>query len=283
MKRLLSILLWIALVAIAGVRDTQAATLQPPAPPMTPSPVEMFRRLIATNEAGRQQWMASKTPEARRVIEAKLREYGAMPAAVRDAKLRELQLRWQVQQLMRMKPADRAQQLATIADPDRTVVAERIGRLSILPPPLQQAVLTNPVAITLIARSPLPRPGEDPRRREQIERLTAFVEMRESERLKVLQRLSPAEQQQMEKTLSSFAMLSREGRQEAMQGFRRFAQMSESERTAFLSTAERWRTMSEADREFWRRIVSALERQQATPPLPSSARVAPPAPQIATN
>jgi len=266
----------------ASVR-AQGTAPRPPMPSLAPSPVEVFRMLLATNEAGREQWLAGKAPEARRIIEAKLREYTALPAGERDTKLRELQLRWYVQQLMRIKAVDRPQQLTKIPEPDRTVVAQRVGRISILPPPLQQAVLTNPVAIAVVAQNPAPRAYDDPRRQEQIARLTEFVEMRHSERERLMSKLTRTEQEQMEKTLSTFGSLARGDRQDAMQGFRKFAQLSEAERQAFLSTAKRWREMSAADRDFWRRVVSALERAQTAPPMPSSASLSGGNQRLATN
>src|SRR5687767_9231220 len=83
-------------VAVSQAQETSAKL---PSPPLLLSPIEAFRRLIVTNDAGRERFLAGKTPEARRIIEMKLREYTSLPAAERDAKLRELQLRWYVQQL----------------------------------------------------------------------------------------------------------------------------------------------------------------------------------------
>src|SRR5215204_5800451 len=84
----------------------QAVMPVPPPPSINSSPVELFRRLLATNEAGRAQYLAAKTPQARQVIEAKLREYGTLSTEEQNSRLYSLQLRWYTQQLLRMKPAD---------------------------------------------------------------------------------------------------------------------------------------------------------------------------------
>src|ERR1041384_618145 len=88
-----------------------------PRPPLTVSPVQTFRMLLATNEIGRAQWLARKNPEQRQHLANKIQEYEAMPAAEREERLQALQLRWYLPLLMKMKAADRAQQLARIPLP----------------------------------------------------------------------------------------------------------------------------------------------------------------------
>lgn len=255
----------------------------PPTPPLTASPVELFRRLMATNDLGREQFLASKSPQARRVIEAKLREYAAIPAEQRDARLHALQLRWYTQQLMRTKPADRVQRLTQLPEADRAVIAGRIGRFSILPPLLQQAVLTNQLAINVFAEEGSLRLSTDPRREQQFERLTQFVEMPSAEQKKVMLQLTATEHDQMQATLSTFTKLSKEERREAMEGFKKFAALSDHERASFLSTAKRWSEMSEPDRQFWRNIVAALQRSRSAPPMPVNTKPTPNGPRVATN
>ena len=267
MKHLWQIPFCVCLFLGASVGSVRPA-IPTPAAPINASPVELFRRLLATNDAGRAQFLAGKNPEARKVIEAKLREYAGLSAEEQNGRLYSLQLRWYTQQLMRMKAADRTQQLAKVAEPDRTIVAGRLGRFSILPPPLQQAVLTNQLAINIFASEGSARLSIDPRRSEQFARLNQFIEMQQGEQQQVLVRLTESEHARMQKTLSSFSKLSPEERRDALEGFRKFASLSENERTAFLSTAKRWRSMSEADRQFWRNIVAALQRNLPTPPPP---------------
>jgi hypothetical protein len=253
-------LLW---SAVAGL-----AQGNPPRPPVAPTPVELFRRLISTNAAGREAFLAAKSPEARRVIEAKLREYESLSDSDREAKLRSLQLRWHTQRLMKMKAEDRPMQLAQIPMPDRSMVSNRISRFSILPPSMQQEVLTNQMAANFVFQEERHHAGVDPRQAQRMTHLMEFVEWSPTDRNKVMARLTPTEHEQMQKTLSTFTNLSKDERLEALEGFRKFAALSENERLAFLSTAQRWREMSEKDRQFWRAIVSALERGRSGPPMP---------------
>ena len=253
--------------------SAHAAMPSPPVPSVTASPVELFRRLLATNDAGRLQFLANKSPQARRVIETKLREYSALRAEEQNGRLYALQLRWYTQQLLRMKPEDRAQQLAGISEPDRTIVAGRLGRFSILPPQLQQAVLTNQLAINVFAsESSAAANPVNLHRDQQIVRLTQFIEMERGEQQKFMLQLTETEHDQMQKTLLTFSKLPAGERRDALEGFRKFAALSDSERAAFLSTANRWREMSETDRQFWRNIVTALQRGKGVPPIPMPAR-----------
>ena len=263
------------LIALGLIWGAVAAFAQNDVPvlpnPVTTSPVEIFRRLIATNAVGREAFLAGKSPEARRVIEAKLREYEALEQGQREAKMRSLQLRWHTQRLMKMKPEDRPAQIAQIPAQDRAAVAERVNRFNILPPQIQREVVTNHVAMNFIFQDPRQVAGADSRNAQRMERLVEFVEWSPTDREKLLAKLTPTEHEQMQKTLSTFTNLSKEERGEAVEGFKRFAALSESERMAFLSTAERWRTMSDKDKAFWRGIVTALERARSLPPMPPPA------------
>ena len=240
----------------------------PPMPPIAPTPVEIFRRLMTTNSAGREAFLAAKSPEARRVIEAKLREYESLSDSDREAKLRSLQLRWHTQRLMKMKAGDRPMQLAQIPMPERTLVSNRISRFNILPPLMQQEVLTNQMAANFVFQEEKHYGGADPRQAQRMTHLMEFVEWSPADKDKVMGRLTPIEHEQMQKTLSTFTNLSKDERVEAIEGFRKFAALSENERMAFLSTAQRWREMSEKDRQFWRAIVTALERGRSGLPTP---------------
>jgi hypothetical protein len=254
------------------------------------SPVDVFRMLMATNAAGREQFLAGKSPEARRVIESKLREYGSLMADQREARLRALQIRWQTLQLMKLEPAERAKRLAALSESDRSAVQKRLGVFEILPPPLQKEVVSNTAVMRTLAagiRTPDAGPvrpdlSEDERKAELrkqqlLEHFKDFFELPPGQQSKALSRLSQQDRQQMEKTLSTFGSLSAPEREEALEGFKKFAQLSPSERVAFLSTAARWRTMSEKDRELWRKIVTRLQAVPPPLPMPGSAAKPPPA------
>ena len=278
-----------------------------PYPPLTPSPVEIFRTLLLTNTAGREAVLTNKSAHYQQVLRTKIREYEAMTATDREAKLQASQLQWYLPPLMKMKPADRAPRLASIPQPDRNLIAQRLGLWGTLPPQLQKDVLENQTVIRLFVQpeSSGPRPtlntgqqgelqGQLDRwnqlpaaRREQVlANFNKFFDLRPEEKSRALANLTATEQAQMAQTLSEFGTLPKEDRAQAMQGFKKFAQLTPTERAAFLKTAERWRTMSEKDRETWRRIVARLQTgPPAQPPLPpaKSARLPAGTPQTATN
>ncbi len=276
--------LWSAAVGFAQAEKD----IQPPTPPAISSPVELFRALIVTNAAAREQFLASKSPQARKIIETKLREYEGMMAEQREARLRGLKLRWLTLQLMRLEPEERAKRLANVPLPDRKAVEERLGPFIILPPALQQEVLSNAAVMSTLAQGHLipnserviPNMSEEVRREELrkqqlLGHFKDFFELPASDQHQALAKLTPTEREQMEKTLSNFSSLSKPEREEALEGFKKFAELSPLERAAFLKTAERWRSMSEKDRALWRKIVALLQSPPPQPPLPNAAASGP--------
>lgn len=270
-----SIVVVLCLLCMAANSFAQQNQPPPPLPPQS-SPVDLFRMLMATNANGREQFLASKSPEARRIIESKLREYGNLVVDQREARLRALQVRWHTLQLMKLEPAERAKRLARLSEADRAAVQARLGTFEILPPPIQREVVSNTAVMRILASGVWPPDGgpvqsdlnEDERKQELrkqqlLEHFKGFFELPRQQQSKALARLSPQDRELMEKTLSPFSGLSGQEREEAIEGFKRFAELSPNDRLAFLNTAERWRTMSAKDRELWRKIVGRL---QATPP-----------------
>lgn len=269
-----------------------------PMPPPLSSPVDLFRRLLTTNAAGREAWLGAKPATARQYIEGKVREYEAMPPEQREARLRALQSRWHMRYFMQMNPVERTARLAAVPEPDRSALRKQLGSWDILPPQLKKDVLENENLIRVM----LP-PGEAGRvesifanmtenqkaelarqherwnqlpevRREQIlTHFKKFFELREADKDKVVAKLTESERAQMEKTLSKFGSLPKEEREQALQGFKKFAELPPAEQAAFLKTAERWKAMSEPDRRLWRKVVTSLQAKR-TGPIPSIIRPA---------
>jgi hypothetical protein len=279
----------------------------PPTPtPMSGSPVELFRKLLATNSAGREAWLATRPRATREVVEGKLREYETLSAAQREARLHGLELRWYMRSFMPLSPVERTPRMALIPEADRTLLRQRLGRWDILPPQLKKDVLENEnllrlvvaagasnrvdgfPALSAVQREELVRQHErwnelPAERKEQIlHRFNEFFELRDTERSRLVAKLTDTERAQMEQTLSRFAGLSREEREQAMQGFKKFAELSPADQAAFLRTADRWKAMSEQDRDLWRRVVASLQirRQAPTPPL---GNVTPPSPALSSS
>jgi len=247
-------------------------------PPPAPSRVELFRKLLGTNAAGRDQLMSDKSAEARRFIEKMIREYEALSPEQREWRLASLQLRWYFPQLMKMKASERAPHLAGIPQPERSMIEERLTRWDILPPPLQKEILENETAI---------RAFETPDQaavRNANPNFEKFLELSDEEKKRTLAWLSDAERAQIEKTFSRFRDLPANDRAQALQGFRKLAELSSSERADFLRTAERWKQMSPKDRELWRDMVARLQAARATPPPPLPTKPEPePSSLIVTN
>jgi hypothetical protein len=241
-----------------GVAPQAPLSLPPPAP----SPVELFRKLLGTNAAGREQLMSGKSVEARQFIEKKIREYEALSPEQREFRLASLQLRWYLPQLMKMKASERTPYLAGVAQPERSMIEERLTRWDMLPPPLQKEILENETAIRAFETS------EQATIRNANPNFEKFLQLSEDEKKQTLARLSDTDRAQIEKTFSRFKDLPANERAQALEGFKKLAELSPSERAAFLRTAERWQKMSQKDREFWRDMVTRLQGTQAPPPPP---------------
>ena len=273
---MLSLLAAGCLLAQPGLAPTNAA-LPMPFARLTPSPVELFRMLLATNSSARDAFLAGKSPKSQAVIQSKLREYEAMTPAAREARLQASQLHWYLPPLMGMNAAERARHVAAIPQPDRKLIEERLGLLSIFPPPLQNEIITNQNLFRLVetaeqsgGKNPLgDLTGEQRNKLEQQYQVwIKLVALPPDDRNKALSPLNEADRARMELTLSHLGGLSGEEREQAVQGFRKFAELSPADRITFLKTAERWRTMSAKDRQLWRSIVASMQRARTAPPLP---------------
>lgn len=281
-----------------------------PMPPLSPSPIDLFRRLLATNVTGRDQFMSGKSAAMRQYLESRIHEFEVMPADERNAKLQALELRWYMPRVMKLKPAERASRFETVPEPIRSIIRQRLLQWDILPPQLQQEVLDNETAIRFFERPERAGGSEgvlgamstgqrsdlekryaewmmlpETKRQEIVRRFDELVGMPEAARSNALVRITEADYAQMQQTLSQFNALSKEQRAQAIQGFLKFAELSPAEQAAFLRTAQRWRTMSEKDRELWRDVVTRAQavRTNAPPPMPGNARATESSTLLATN
>lgn len=304
MKRALQFFLMLALCASAGAAEpAQAgpAVLLPPLPPLTASPIQTFRMLLATNSAGRELWLAQRRPAHRQVVESKIKEYESLSAAEREERLQTLQLRWYLPLLMKMTATERAQQLARFPQPDRAVLEYKLASWIILPPPVQKEILEHQEMINVFLPAQQGGASESALRSlpatrqkelaEQFERWNAlppaqrerilgsvqkYFVLTAAEKSKVAAQFAKASPPPMPQPLTAFSSLPPEQRQQAMDGFKKFAELPPAERAAFLKTAERWKTMTEGERESWRQMVVRLQKAKALtppmPPLPSAAQ-----------
>ncbi len=265
------------------------AGVLPPSRSVTKPPVVLFRELLAMTPEDRQKYLASRPPEIRTRILAKVAEYEALDANERELRLRATELRWYLLPLMRQSSTNRAAQLAVVPADIRDLVEDRISQWDILPPPLQQEFLEDEGAMHYFAHvNPINSPPEadsgtvpaalypDAQRRNIAEHVNRFFELTEEEKQETLKTLSAEERQQIKKTLQSFDQLPISQRAECVQSFAKFAGLSPAEQQEFLKNADRWAQMSPTDRQTWRDLVTHVPEW---PPLPPD--FLPPAPPAA--
>jgi len=143
----------------------------------------------------------------------------------------------------------------------------------LLPPPLQQMLLTNEQAVGYLIR--VDNPANQPpalteeRRRRLSENFRDFIELTPIEKKDVLSKLSDAEHRQMEKTLQAFENLPPDQRVRCIRSFSKFAALSADAQREFLKNAERWSQMSPTERQAWRELVSLAHILPPLPPLPN--------------
>lgn len=255
-------------------------------PPLPPSPVSSFRRLLAMTPKERADYLTNRPPENRERILAKVREYLALEPDERELRLQATELRWYLMPLLRGAPADRASRLAAVPDNLRGLVQSRLDQWDALPPQLQQEFLDNESVLHYFSHlnstnNPPPVASQErwaaltkADRQNITAQFNRFIEVTPDEKQKMLNTLSGAEQEQMEKTLVTFSNLPPAQRFQCIRAFTQFAGMSPAERAKFLKNAERWSQMPPKERQAWRDLVAQVP---LWPPLPN-ALIMPPTP-----
>ena len=268
---------------ISGV----APNLLPPLPTVQ-APVSYFRQLLTMSAAERNQALASRSPEARARILAKIKEYQALNPNERELRLRATELRWYLTPLLRTPPADRAQGLAQVPADLRELAKSRLTQWDLLPPPLQQEFLANDKTLHYFTRvQPTNPPPASPGQQKIAEQFNQFLDFTPGEKQQILATLSEGERAQMEKTLKTFEQLPARQRVACERNYAKFAGMSGTERAEFIKNAENWSKMSPAERQTWRDLVAHVPLWPPTPPpapppLPRGTQKAP-RPSMATN
>lgn len=258
------------------------------------SPVEYFRTLLGMTPLQRNRLLSSKSAEDRNAILTKVREYEAMPPDIREARLHQTELLWDIATLMKLPAEGRAARLKELSVEDRALVEDRLRSWDRLPAYMQKAFLEKQSFISFYLRwqgssvqeqqriiDRLP-PGQrqdwsrdlalwqrlpESQRQELCGRFRQLFELDVQQRQQVINGFSKAEREQMETALRSFAQLSVEQRQLCVNSFQKFAVMTSRQRGEFLKNAERWQAMTGRERQLWRELV---EKLPALPPMPPS-------------
>jgi hypothetical protein len=256
------------------------------------SPVEYFRGLLGMTPDERERALANKSPADRHLILAKLREYDAMPRGIREARLCQTELHWELSGLMRLGPRERAIRLEEVSPLYRPMVEGLLQEWDKVPANTQKALLErqNFIGIylrmqgaTAAARQDILDKLPPPRRAhwtEEMGRWQALPEKQRAELCAQFERfcsltgpeqkettdvLSDAERREMEESLRAFDRLPPDQRMQCINSFRKFATMTPGERNQFLENAARWDAMTSHERQLWRELVHSLPPM---PPLP---------------
>ena len=253
------------------------------------SPVEYFRGLLGMSPADRERALAGKSPAARKVILAKLQEYEAMPQPIREARLCQTELHWELSDLMKLAPGIRTNRLKEVSPLYRPMLEGLLRQWDAVPAATQKALMEKQSFISVYLRvqgSPAAVQQEildklPPERRarwaQEMDRwqglpereradlcaqFQRFCSMSGAEQRETVGPLSDAERQEMEKALQAFDQMPPAQRTQCINSFQKFATMPPDERSQFLKNAARWEAMTLHERQLWRELVHAL------PPTP---------------
>jgi hypothetical protein len=256
------------------------------------SPVEYFRCLLGMAPDERAVILADKSPGEIKFFLDKVREYEALPRAVREARLHQTELHWHLLNLMRLEKGDRVAELRQISPLDQPMILDALAQWDDLPAATRKALLEKEdflrTYLEWAVRSPAGRkdllerlpPERRARWRAEWQRwqglpeeeraalcgqFRQFFTLPEREQRQTINTFSDAEKRDMENALRAFDRLPPAERQACIVGFGKFATLTAEERNQFLRNAQRWEAMSAHERQVWRELVEQLPPM---PPLP---------------
>lgn len=255
------------------------------------SPVELFRELLAMNFIDRLHALTNRSPEARKLILAKLREYETLKPSERELRLKVTELRWYLYPLLRAPASNRPALLTRVPDTDRKLVEDRLSQWDKLSPAAQKELLQNEAVIRCLSDVPAGKTAPAPprllegrvqqwqalpeeQRQKLLTRFDQFFQLTPPEKNQVLRTLSAPEREEIQRTLAKFAHLTPSQRLQCIRSYQKFAGLSPAERQQFLRNAERWTLMTPEQRQKWRELVSVA------PMLPAAANAVPMPPRL---
>jgi hypothetical protein len=272
-------------------------------PPVLRPPLAFFRELLAMTPEQREQHLDQWTPEKRARLLAKITYYEHMSPAEREQSLTATELHWYLQQFLLKPSTNSGIELSQVPEPYRQMVSDRLTMWQILPPPLQQDVLTHettrdffmlgarssahagvPLQIIpppLLQQAILQLDVLPPDRRQQTyAHFQSFFELTAGEKQAVLDTLPSAERQRFEKTIAGLELLPQKQRESALRSLAQVAGLTDKERREFFEKMGHWEQLSPDEKEVWARLANHLPPlPPLPPPMPPLPPPLPPIPQ----
>jgi hypothetical protein len=232
------------------------------------SPVLYFRGILGMTDAERERALAGKPAESRKLLLAKVQEYTNLPPDIREARLRQTQLLWELTSLTNLPPADRPAFIkeAGVAPEDRPLLEDYTRWLALSPAGQKDFLdkLSKERRQALAQWESVP----DSERQQRSDQFRQFCDLDPAQQQKALNSFSDAERRTMEAALKTFAGLPEAQRKICIQSFQKFAVMDPAERDEFLNNAARWEAMTADERSLWRALVQKSPISPPMPPMP---------------
>ena len=263
------------------IRTADSSKDLPPVPSIADSPVAFLTRLLEATDEERAQTLLQKSDSGRAFWKRKLREYEAMPQALREARLRTAQLHWYLALLIHSSKEARGVRLSQIPEGDRLLVKHRMEQWDALPEDLRTDILANIRVMQYFARlvssSPeqraalLKTSSENPmneagsswkslspkRRQAMFDAYASFFKLPKIKQEAAIAKIPFPVRKQFKERWDELLKMPPNQRQRCIEAIALYAKMTNEERRLFRGNAERWRTMDEAERRFWTRLRKA--------------------------
>ena len=288
----------VVLLGSAGPAPAQEAAPSERVSPLTPpSFTALFRQLLSAPQEEQQKLLAQKPAAAQQLLLEKLEEYRGLPTAERQRRLHLLDLRWYITQLRYVAPSNRITRLATIPEPDRQLVEDRLAIWDALTPQQKLHLLLYDVTRNYLDSPPpaLPpsppglvmNPSSNSAQEEALKRWRSLPLAKQSEILQHFKSVFDDEPTpplpeglalKQQHVINTLKQMEPGQREKYVQGFQKFVALSPPERERFMNNFTRWNKMTPAARNAWSTLAEHLPLPPSPPGLHVNEVGTPPAP-----
>lgn len=233
----------------------------------------------------REAALASRSAERREAILRKVAEYEAMPARIRENRLRVTQIHYYLMPLLQAGMDQREPLMRVIPEGDRDFIQRRLELWDAMPADIQAAVLEHKKLLSWFVRQEMeseadPVPGgrnDNKGFRQMVSRWETlpldqrqavyrhfhrFFELSPKEQEDALAALPQPDRRRIRPAVETLRELPDGERQRTVSAYLKLARMSGTERREFLRSLREWQRLSQDERAAWRRLAQEL------PPLP---------------